>query len=186
MNKLPTAANGYNLPQSVAPNQEVELKVVATAPGSAGTYDTRWVITNPEGVNFAAFDLTINVVQGTSSSGTEATATGVPSVCDDAGTISVNQTATSSGGAVTVDSPGGQVRVYFYLKSGTTAGKMIIAETSTEWGTASSSFDVTSTSEGYVGVGKPSKQGNKLSITAETADVVISKVVWWKSNSSCN
>lgn len=71
INKIPTAANGYNLPVNVPPNGEVDLKVVATAPGTPGTYDTQWVITNPDGVNFSLFTLTLNVVQGTSSGTTE-------------------------------------------------------------------------------------------------------------------
>lgn len=184
-NKLPTSANGYNLTQSVPPNTEVELKAVATAPGTPGTYDTRWVITNAEGVNFASFDLTINVVQGASSSGAEATATGVPSVCDDYGTLS-GGTVTMGGAGLPISSPGGQNRVYFKLESGTTAAKLQIVHNSVEFGSRTETFDVTSTTEGSVVVGNPSKQANALTITATGANVVITKVVYWKSNASCN
>ncbi len=81
-NKISTSANGYNLPASVPPNGEVELKAVATASGTPGTYDTRWVITNAEGVNFGSFDLTVNVVQGTCSNVGSATSTGAPDACN--------------------------------------------------------------------------------------------------------
>lgn len=81
-NKISTAANGYNLTANVPPNGEVDLKVTATAPGTPGTYDTQWVLTNPEGVNFALFTLTLNVVQGSGGGGTVATATGVPNNCE--------------------------------------------------------------------------------------------------------
>ncbi len=68
VNKIHASANGYNLEKTVAPNGEVDLKVVATAAGTPGTYDTLWVLTNPEGVNFAQFNITLTVVQGTASS----------------------------------------------------------------------------------------------------------------------
>jgi len=185
-NKLPTSANGYNLTQNVPPNSEVELKVVATAPGTPGTYDTRWVITNPEGVNFSSFDLTINVVQGASSGGVEATATGVPSVCDDYGTVG-GVTATAGGGATgPITTNGGQVRVYYKLKSGTTAADLIINYTQPEFGSGEQYVQVKSTNEGSIVVGKPSKDGNSLTFTATLADVEITKIVWWKSNYSCN
>jgi hypothetical protein len=109
-NKLPTAANGYNLTQTVAPNAEVELKVVATAPSSPGTYDTLWVITNPEGVNFAQFNLSINVVQGASSNVAEATATGAPNACD-AVQYGAGDQGLVTGTPKTYDLSGGQVAV---------------------------------------------------------------------------
>jgi hypothetical protein len=82
INKLSTSANGYNLPAAVPPNGEVELKVVATAPTSTGTYDTRWVLTNAEGTNFSNFDLTVNVIQGTTSNASEPTAAAAPNSCE--------------------------------------------------------------------------------------------------------
>ncbi len=109
-NKIPTAANGYNLTTNVAPNGEVELKVVATAPSSPGTYDTQWVITNPDGVNFALFTLTLNVVQGTSSGGTSATATGAPNACSDSNPVwGGDSRSIDSGSPLTVSVQGGQV-----------------------------------------------------------------------------
>jgi hypothetical protein len=110
-NKLNTAANGYNLTQTVAPNGEVELKVVATAPSSPGTYDTNWVITNPQGVNFSLFTLTINVVQGSSSSGeAAATVTGVPNACD-AIQYGAGDQGMAAGDTKTYHLSGGQVAV---------------------------------------------------------------------------
>lgn len=185
-NKLSTSANGYNLTTTVPPNGEVELKVVATASTTPGTYDTRWVITNPQGVNFGTFDLTINVVQGTASSGgAEATATGVPSVCDDYGTLG-GLTAKSGVKSSDIVSPGGENRVYYKLASGTTATDFTIDFNQSEYGAGSQNVVVTSsTTEGSIVVGKPSKENNTLNFTAKSADVVITKIVYWKSGSSC-
>ncbi len=110
-NKISTSANGYNLTANVPPNGEVDLKVTATAPGTPGTYDTQWVLTNPEGVNFALFTLTLNVVQGTGGGGTVATATGVPNACSDANPVWGGDSRAIDNASSLIDLPvqGGQV-----------------------------------------------------------------------------
>jgi hypothetical protein len=60
-NKLSTSASGYDMSATTAPNGIADITVVATAPGSAGTVDTTWVLTNPQGVNFCSFDIKVNV-----------------------------------------------------------------------------------------------------------------------------
>jgi hypothetical protein len=79
--KIPTSANGYNLTATVAPGAFADLTAVATAPSSPGTYDTLWVLTNANGENFSSFSLTINVVQGPTTSSSAEEPTGVPEKC---------------------------------------------------------------------------------------------------------
>jgi hypothetical protein len=73
VDKLHIQSNSYPLTTTVAPNGEVELKVVAEASSVAGLYDTNWVLTNPDGRNFCSFNIKVNVAASTSTS-SEATA----------------------------------------------------------------------------------------------------------------
>jgi len=177
-NKIPTSANGYNLTTTVAPNAEVELKVVATAPGTPGTYDTRWVLTNPEGVNFSSFDLTLNVVQGSSGSSSEATATGVPNACDTqelAGAPWVLDPGSSKDFTIS----GGQATVYFVANTTTNSGINIKAP--------SYNNDVpVGQSVSAEHFGSPSKDPSSFTITVTgSASVKITKILYWAANNSC-
>jgi hypothetical protein len=60
-NKLGTSQNSYDMTATTAPNGIADITVVATAPSAAGTVDGTWVLTNPQGVNFCNFDITVNV-----------------------------------------------------------------------------------------------------------------------------
>jgi hypothetical protein len=187
-NKIPTSANGYNLPQTVAPNQEVELKVVATAPSSAGTYDTRWVITNPEGVNFASFDLTVNVVQGSSSGGVSATATGVPNACSDinyafsGGTRAVN----SSDPAVLDDIQGGQGYLSWSYDTGvTTTGTFGVC-----YGPASGACTDVLTGKsvattGGIWVGSPDTETHQMKVTVTGTGTLFIKFYSYNADLDC-
>lgn len=75
VDKLGTSANSYPLTATVAPNGEVELKVIADASSVPGLYDTSWVLTNAEGRNFCSFNIKVNVVESTSTS---SAATAIP------------------------------------------------------------------------------------------------------------
>jgi hypothetical protein len=112
-NKIPTSANGYNLTTSVPPNGEVDITVVATAPTTAGAYDTQWVLTNPEGTNFSYFTLDINVT-GTASTGggTDATATAAPNACSDKNVaFGGSQRNISDGSPLDITMQGGQIYI---------------------------------------------------------------------------
>jgi hypothetical protein len=130
INKIPTSANGYNLTTTVAPGAYADLTVVATAPSSPGTYDTRWVLTNANGENFSSFDLTINVVQGASSSSAGPTETGVPNACDAIQTVDGDYGA----GTYTFDLSGGQVRITYSASSDLENGSIKYTYTDTDAG----------------------------------------------------
>jgi hypothetical protein len=49
---------------SVEPGETAELKIVASRPNTVGTYDSVWVLTNPDGINFCVLTITIEVVDG--------------------------------------------------------------------------------------------------------------------------
>jgi hypothetical protein len=182
-NKLSTNAGEYALTKTVPPNGEVDLTVVATAPSSVGTVDTQWVITNPEGTNFQLFTLTVNVVAG-SSSNPGATAVPVPgNACEDTGTIS-GPGVIAAPGSGSIDVPGGEMWVYYKLDSGTTAAALGVGAPAAI-GDNHKGVSVTSTSEAVVKVGQPSKDPVKLFYEVATAAVNITKIKYWKSNSSC-
>ena len=179
-NKIPTSANGYNLTQSVAPNAEVELKVVATAPGTPGTYDTRWVITNAEGVNFSSFDLTINVVQGAASSSVEATATGVPNACDTQ-VLPGAPWVIDAGGNKVFNISGGQATISFIANT-TTNSSINITQTTSSY---SNDLSVTQTAQ-TEHFGNASKDPSSFTVTnTGTAAVKITNVYYWAANISC-
>lgn len=50
-----------NLPKTVPPNDSVQLSFELTAPGKTGEYNSMWVLTNADGVNFYSIYLKINV-----------------------------------------------------------------------------------------------------------------------------
>lgn len=54
----------FNFPKGIttAPDETVEIKVVASRPYTAGTYTSTWVLTNPDGVNFYPVTITIVVL----------------------------------------------------------------------------------------------------------------------------
>ncbi|MHC1784729.1 MAG: NBR1-Ig-like domain-containing protein [Anaerolineaceae bacterium] len=72
-NKLSTSQNSYDMTATTAPNAIADITVVASAPSSAGTVDTTWVLTNPQGVNFCSFNVKVNVVAAAAAA-SEATA----------------------------------------------------------------------------------------------------------------
>lgn len=183
--KLPTNANGYNLPSSVPPNGEVELKVVATAPTSTGTYDTRWVLTNAEGTNFSNFDLTVNVVQGTTNNASEATATGVPNACDDYDTID-GPGVLHAGDHDDISVPGGQMRVYYNIVTAGTTGTLIL-ETTKTGETTHHEVGVSSTTQTYDLIGAFSESTSTLhyEVAAGSADIYLVKIGYWKANQAC-
>jgi hypothetical protein len=49
---------------SVAPGKQADLPIVASYPDSEGTYESVWVLTNPEGVNFQVLTIKIVVING--------------------------------------------------------------------------------------------------------------------------
>ena len=51
----------YTLPSTVDPNRSVTLTVNITAPSSAGQYNSIWVLTNNDGVNFGYFTFNLEV-----------------------------------------------------------------------------------------------------------------------------
>jgi len=63
------APSTVNFPREVKPGEEVELTVNMTAPTSGGQYQSSWVLTNAEGVNYFPIYIIIEV------SGAAATAT---------------------------------------------------------------------------------------------------------------
>jgi hypothetical protein len=74
VNKLKLSANGYDLTSTVLPNGEIELKATATASSTVGQYDANWVLTNPQGRNFCAFSIIVNVTAASANSGDSPTA----------------------------------------------------------------------------------------------------------------
>lgn len=176
-NKIPTSANGYNLTQSVPPNTEVELKAVATAPGSPGTYDTRWVITNAEGVNFSSFDLTINVVQGTSSGGVSATATGVPNACD-AIQYGAGDQGMEDGDTKTFDLSGGQVAVSWTRDTAVTSATSLTFEyVNNDDATDTQTNTIGATSTTAIVLGTPDKDPHTLTVEMNGPGKVILTVI---------
>lgn len=184
-NKLPTSANGYNLPSTVAPKAFVDLTVVAVAPSTPGTYDTRWVLTNATGENFRAFDLTVNVIQGSSGSSTVATATGAPDACSDKNYVwggdarGVDQ----AGGPVTVDVQGGQV--YMVWTADTTAGVT---------GTFGVTYDavgvdnmdtISVTTSGSKWFGEPDQNSHPVTITVTGTGKITITMLSINGNSKC-
>jgi hypothetical protein len=181
--KLPTAANGYNLTTTVPPKGFVDLTVVATAPSSPGTYDTRWVLTNPNGDNFRSFDLTITVVQGSSGGGTVATATGVPNACElntlDGAPWSVPSTGTKT---LELEVAGGQIYVYFISGDSLTAVPMTISE-------AASGYSNTVTA-GAAELSEFFGDAAKTTRTVKfenlgTVDIKITHIYYYSSNNRC-
>ena len=176
-NKIPTSANGYNLTQSVAPNAEVELKAVATAPGTPGTYDTRWVITNAEGVNFSSFDLTINVVQGTSSGGVSATATGVPNACD-AIQYGAGDQGMVAGDTVSYDLSGGQVAISWTRDTAVTSTTSLTFEyVNNDDATDTQTNTIGATSTTAIVLGTPDKDPHTLTVEMTGPGKIILTVV---------
>jgi hypothetical protein len=187
-NKLSTSANGYNLTTTVPPNGEVELKAVATASSTPGTYDTRWVITNPQGVNFGTFDLTINVVQGTSSSsGPEATATGAPNACD-----AIQYAGGDQGVTTTVSRTfhlnGGQVAINWTNSSTVTSATSLRFEYVNDTNPADKqSEDRAATYGSSIVIGDADKDPHTLtvSMTSGPGEVTLSTVKSVAANNSC-
>jgi len=66
------APSTVNFPREVKPGEEVELTINMTAPSSGGQYQSSWVLTNAEGVNYFPVYIIIEV------SGAAATATSIP------------------------------------------------------------------------------------------------------------
>jgi hypothetical protein len=52
------------IPKSVAPNEQVDISVPLTAPASAGEYNSMWVMSNADGVNFQPLTLALKVIAG--------------------------------------------------------------------------------------------------------------------------
>jgi hypothetical protein len=179
-NKIPTSANGYNLTTSVPPNGEVDITVVATAPTTAGSYDTQWVLTNPEGTNFSYFTLDINVT-GTASTGGSAPTAEIPgNPCEDYGTIGKG---ILSAGSYDIDVPGGEMRVYYKIVD--TASPATIS-LSSPVGNVPISVSVTSTTETHSKLGTYSKDSVKLRIVVTGGDVDITKIGYWKASQFCD
>ena len=65
--------NIFYLQGDVAPGSQANLYVDMVAPKDPGVYNTTWVLSNAEGVNFQVLTLTLNVVRGNT-----ATPTGLP------------------------------------------------------------------------------------------------------------
>lgn len=185
-NKLPTSANGYNLTQNVAPNAEVELKVVAVAPSSVGTYDTRWVITNPQGVNFASFDLTVNVIQGTSSGGVEATATGAPNACD-AIQYGAGDQGLVTGTPKTYDLSGGQVAVSWTRDAlVTSATSLTFSYVNNDDPGDTQTNTISATSATSIILGTPDKDPHTLTVTMSGAGkVTLTEIKSVAANNAC-
>jgi Ig-like domain from next to BRCA1 gene len=63
------SANDFNLKKAVNPNDVVSIPVQMTAPNDPGKYNTYWVITNDQGVNFRplSFSFTVNGSSATST-----------------------------------------------------------------------------------------------------------------------
>jgi hypothetical protein len=109
-NKLSTNASSYPLTKTVPPNGEVDLTVVATAPSSTGTYDTQWVLTNPEGTNFSIFTLSVNVVAGSTSGSSVETAAAPADPCSDKNYAFGGDTRNvTSSDSLTIKMQGGQI-----------------------------------------------------------------------------
>ena len=51
----------FNLPATVAINSSVTITVQMTAPSTAGQYNSIWVLTNNDGVNFGYFTFNCEV-----------------------------------------------------------------------------------------------------------------------------
>ena len=51
----------FTIPQTVKPGATVKLSVEMTAPSSVGQYNSIWVLTNPDGVNFGNFNFACEV-----------------------------------------------------------------------------------------------------------------------------
>jgi hypothetical protein len=51
-----------NLPQQVEPNQQVNITVNLTAPSNPGDYSGIWVLTNADGANYQALDISLKIV----------------------------------------------------------------------------------------------------------------------------
>jgi hypothetical protein len=188
INKLPTSANGYNLTQNVAPNQEIELKVVAVAPSSTGTYDTRWVITNAQGVNFASFDLTVNVIQGASSNsgGSSATATGAPNACDAVQVAGADQGMTD-GTVKTFDLSGGQVYVqWVYSTTVLPVAGLTFEYVNNDDSSDTQTNSIAANSASYIILGTPDKDPHTLKVTMNgTGTVNLTAIKSVAANNTC-
>jgi hypothetical protein len=179
-NKIPTAANGYNLTTNVAPNGEVDLTVVATAPTSAGLYDTQWVLTNPEGVNFARFTLTLNVTAGSTTTGTTVTEAAPADPCSDKNYAWGGDDRNVNGTPVVVDVQGGQVYVSWTSDS-TTVGSFIIDLA----GDATDPINVPASSSGSKWVGSPDQDSHTLTVTYTGTGAITIKVTSINGNHQC-
>lgn len=183
VNKLSTAANGYNLTKTVPPNGEIDLTVVATAPSSAGTYDTQWVLTNPEGVNFAPFTLTINVTAGSTGGSTEATAAAPADPCSDKnyafGGSTRNVTSTDD---LAIDVQGGQVYIAWGADSTATGTFTVQYDAVNVSGLEGLSF----TSGGSKWFGTPDQNSHPISVKVTgTGTLPITSLISINSNHKC-
>lgn len=184
-NKLPTNANGYNLPSSVAPNAMADLTVVAVAPTTPGTYDTRWVITNAEGQNFQSFDLTINVVQGSSGSSTVPTATGAPDPCSDKNYVwgGDSRGVDEAGGPVAVDVQGGQV--YMTWTADTTTGVTGTFGVTYDTVDVDNMDNISVTTSGSRWFGEPDQDSHEVEITFTGTGKITITMFSINGNSKC-
>ena len=180
VNKIGTAANGYNLTKSVPPNGEIDLTVVATAPGNPGTYDTKWVLTNAEGSNFSSFDLSINVVAGpTGGGGSEATAVIPGVICE---LIVQDGNTKPISAAYTWEVSGSQVVIYF--ASQVTPGTDFTVEidsTPPDQGGTYNTFSSASPIKVSLGT---NKGGHKVKVTPAAA-MQVTTVSSYSANSNC-
>lgn len=184
-NKIPTSANGYNLTTSVPPNGEVDITVVATAPSTAGSYDTQWVLTNPEGTNFSYFTLDINVTGTASTGGSQPTAVDAGNPCDALQYASGDQ-GMVDGTIKTFDLSGGQVK-FSYTVTGTTAGSKLRAEYQNLYIPADKQVEeVIPTSNGSINLGDFDKDLHKLEVTfTGPGNVILNSIVSVAASQKC-
>ncbi|HNT56216.1 MAG TPA: NBR1-Ig-like domain-containing protein [Anaerolineaceae bacterium] len=64
-----------SFPREVKPQEEVDLTLTMKAPATGGTYDSIWVLTNPNGANFYSVTITIKVEGAAATATTAATET---------------------------------------------------------------------------------------------------------------
>jgi hypothetical protein len=89
-------AKDFFLPKSVKPNDIIDIPVQMTAPSQKGEYNTLWVITNEQGVNFRPLSFEFSV-QGDASTvtATPESSTRTPTPEDDSGTPTDTETPES-------------------------------------------------------------------------------------------
>jgi len=187
INNIPTSANGYNLTATVAPGAYADLTVVATAPSTPGTYDTRWVLTNANGENFSSFDLTITVVQGASSSSAGPTETGEPNACDAIQTVDSDYNFSGAATTITLNLTGGQVKFYVDVTTDIAGGSLIYTYTNLDTGAIEAQNTATLSTDGYITFGNPNKGYHELKLEGSTTNgtINVSGIKSVSSNSTC-